>query len=246
MPEYPEVKVYTRNLDTLLRGRTVTESVGTPFDCVGKTVGRVVSHGKRIRFEFEDGAGLTVHLMLTGMFRYVSSAEAAERPSVMRLGFGEKSLLVTDANGYARVTGEPLDTSTPEPVADRLTLDYFRSLLKSRKGIKAILADQKLISGIGNAYADEILYKAGVHPASIANRLPSEKIDELFRATLDVIAFAVEAFDTDDPGSISGEQRDWLCVHVRGKRTTERGETIETVDINGRKSYVASSQTLYA
>lgn len=245
MPEYPEVKVYTRNLDTLLRGRTVTESVGTPFDCAGKTVERVVSHGKRIRFEFEDGEGFTVHLMLTGVFRYVPSADAVRRPSIMRLEFGENSLLVTDASGYARVTDGPFDTSTPEPVADRLSLDYFRSLMKSRKGIKAILTDQKSISGIGNAYADEILYKAGVHPASIANRLPAEKVDELFRATLDVIAFAVESFDADNPGSISGEQRDWLCVHVRGKRTTARGETIETVDINGRKSYVASSQKLY-
>lgn len=245
MPEYPEIKVYAENLTARLAGQTVTASWGAPFDCAGRTLERVDSHGKKLRFVFTDKSAFAVHLMLAGEFVFLPADEAKETAGVkLRLEFGADALLVTDLTGYAKIGGQ-LDIAVPEPTAQQLKLEYFRKLFSGRRAVKTVLCDQKAISGIGNAYADEMLYRAGVHPASRACALPDAVVERLHAAVIEVMAFAVREFGLHAPGAIAGERREWLDVHVPGRKTTDKDEAIEVIEIGGRKTYFASSQRLY-
>lgn len=245
MPEYPEVKTYAESLCGLIADRTITAAFGVPAAAEGERIVRVDSHGKRMRFVL-GGGGFTVHLMLTGEFYYEPTACARERDhTVMRLEFGDDALTLSDVNRFARVTAD-WDASVPEPERTQLTEDYFRKAMRSGRAVKTVLTDQTVISGIGNAYADEILYEAGIHPKSICREIPAEILRALYEAVIGVMAYACGAFSARFPGAIRGEERSWLKVHVKGRKTTDRGEKIETTSVSGRKSYYADSQRLYA
>ena len=113
----------------------------------------------------------------------------------------------------------------PEPstISDALeiTQEQFYDLLgKKKTDIKTVLLDQKNVRGIGNAYADEILYDAGIAPQSIASKVPAK---QLFTSMVNVLEKAIVQISKADPERLTSENRDFMKVHL--PKTEKRRKT---------------------
>jgi formamidopyrimidine-DNA glycosylase len=118
-------------------------------------------------------------------------------------------------------------------------------LSAKRTVIKTILLDQHIIRGIGNAYADEILWEAGISPFSIANKIPADKIKDLAAAIKKVLKDGEHQIKKEKPDIISGEVRDFLKIHNARKKESPTGASIQQKAIGGRKTYFTEEQKLY-
>ena len=107
------------------------------------------------------------------------------------------------------------------------------------------LIDQKMIRGIGNAYADEILWKTGLHPESICNKIPDDKIRTLAKDIKTVLKDAEKQILKIKPDSISGEERSFLKIHNSKKTKSPTGAKIQNKKLSSRITYFTNEQQLY-
>ncbi len=236
MPELPEVEIQVRQLARRLRGakivalQTPDPKLRLPRSIVGRRICRVRRRAKFIVFDLDDGRHLVAHLRMTGWFEF--------RPSPRY-----RAALVTDrATAYFEdgrrlgvlmvVTGRELDakltTLGPEPLRDGA--DWSR-LWDTGRPIKTALLDQHRIAGMGNIYASESLWRAGIHPQRRANRLNLAERDRLRRAVVatlrEAIAHGPRIFQT---------QR--LAVYDRAGQPCRRcGATVRRVVQNQRSTF---------
>ena len=105
--------------------------------------------------------------------------------------------------------------------------------------------DQKIIGGIGNAYADEILWQARIAPQSIAGKIPEKEAAGLAKAIREVLQNAEKQILESHPDIISGEYRDFMAVHGSKIRNSPTGKPVETARIGGRKTYFTREQKVY-
>lgn len=250
MPELPEIKVYAKNLDKLLFSSVIEDLrsfAGGDFSAlVGRTFAHVRSYGKGIYFELRGGGNLYVHLMLTGKFSFVSKEEyGLVGDKIFAVKTNGKYLIVSDENHYAKAEYNHSRPSIPEAGGSGFTHEYFLSLLDTRSSIKNVLTDQSKILGIGNAYADEMLYEAGVHPLSVCRKLPLETIGRIYEAVGKVFGEAESFIDAHHPDMISGEDRSFFKVHLKGAKLAANGEEIRVAVKSSKKTYFVDSQQLY-
>ncbi len=210
----------------------------------GYKLNEVKRDGKTLQFHFSCGQVLGLHLMLRGE---LVELESEEKPQFQILAFHFK-----DGTGFAVIDLQKQATATlgPKPAAspDALELDkdYFGSLLaKKRTVIKTLLMDPKAMRGIGNTYADEILYYAGVSPFSIANAIPEKKAGKLFDSIKTVLEKAIKDIAEANGDELRGELRDVLQLHNPHLKITAKGEPIKTEKIGGRTSYYTDAQELF-
>jgi formamidopyrimidine-DNA glycosylase len=138
----------------------------------------------------------------------------------------------------------------PKPGVDALSKEVNAKFLKekfskSKASVKNILLDQKFIRGIGNAYADEILWHGGISPFSISKNIPDEKVKALVKSIKWVLTNAVKQIKKSNPDVITGEIRDFLSVHNSKTDTTPRGEKIVIDAAGSRKTYYTKAQELF-
>ncbi len=258
MPELPDLQVFAANLTKKLKGKklhgiTISEKkkVDTPekkFNEVldGKSLKRVYRQGKQLYFDFGKDAEVAVHLMLHGKLVLTQDEKEAPRRVIAAFVFGDSTLFVTDFQKMATISLNP----PPQPGMDALAEDVTsvwvkQTLASSKASIKALLMDQKIIAGIGNAYADEILYEAGIAPHSKANKIPAGAAAKLAKAIKHVLVTAEKKITKDHAGIISGEYRDFMAVHHTGKEISPDGEKILIKKIGGRSTYFTQSQALF-
>ena len=105
--------------------------------------------------------------------------------------------------------------------------------------------NQDIIRGIGNAYADEILWEAGISPFSKSNKIPPGKIKDLAKAIHSVLHNAEKQILKKEPGLISGEVRDFLLIHNSKKKESPTGGKILTKMAGGRKTFYTDEQVLF-
>ena len=128
----------------------------------------------------------------------------------------------------------------------KLIFDFLKEKLsKKRTNIKTFLLDQKNIRGIGNAYADEILWEAGIAPLSVCNKIPDAKIKELSKTIKSVLGDAIKQIKKTHPNIISGEVRDFLKIHNSKKKESPTGGKILNTTINSRITYYSEEQELF-
>ncbi|AEB11604.1 DNA-formamidopyrimidine glycosylase [Marinithermus hydrothermalis] len=205
MPELPEVETTRQALRPYLEGRAIRAIHHTDparyrrtEDAVGRRVEVLRRRGKFLIAALEGGLELVVHLGMTGGFRF------AEGPHVrVRLEVPDRPLYFNDPRRFGRWWVVPagayreiplLDRLGPEPLSDAFTLEGFREgLARTARGVKAVLLAQEVVAGLGNIYADEALWRAGVHPARPANTLEVGAIARLYTAIREVLAEAVAA-----------------------------------------------------
>jgi len=208
MPELPDVTVYVEALERFVVGRTLERfRLASPFlvrsfeppvaTVEGRTVLGVRRLGKRIVLAFDDQLYLVLHLMIAGRLRWrPRGAKVPRRHGLAAFDFAAGSLLLTEASSRKRaslylVRGEAAlaehDPGGVEVFA--VDLDGFRAGLgRKNHTLKRALTDPRLVSGIGNAYSDEILHHAGLSPFKQTAQLGDMEWARLFAAVREVLA----------------------------------------------------------
>ena len=257
MPELPEVETIVRGLAGVLPGRVIREvhfpdsklATGCPA-CAevlpGRSLAGVQRHGKYIRFLLDDGSSLVAHLRMTGKFVFTGplAPQNPARHLRMVLVFTDGSLLsFMDMRRFGTIrhvspgeTPPELRDLGPDPLQKEMTLPRFRAILgKSRTAVKVLLLDQRRISGVGNIYACESLFRAGIDPRRPADSLTPDEGARLLRELRGILREAIRHNGTtiSDFRSVddkTGEFQYWLRVYDReGEPCRVCGERIERI-----------------
>jgi formamidopyrimidine-DNA glycosylase len=208
MPELPDITVYVEALEKRVLGHKLEAvRVQSPFllrtfeppldSVIGKRVRAVRRLGKRIVLGLDGDLWLVVHLMIAGRLHWKPpGAKLSGKAALAAFDFADGCLLLTEAGAKRRASlyllkGEPAlrehDPGGVEPLA--ASFDQFEaSLRKENHTLKRALTDPRLFSGIGNAYSDEILHRAGLSPLSLTSKLADGDVERLRRATRQVLA----------------------------------------------------------
>jgi len=214
MPELPEVEVLALELQKHLQNKTISQVflyrddiLKTPkedfvSDLEGKTINRVSRRGKFLRMDLHDKRILWFHMGMTGQILWLGNLHRVEAHTHMILNFkGMKNILLfRDIRRFGGIflTNED-STSLPEgirllgPDPFSIPPEEFVRLFKKRQGcIKSLLLNQRILSGLGNIYADECLFGAGIDPRRRPYRLSSVKLEKLHRTILETLRKAIQ------------------------------------------------------
>ncbi|WP_433903225.1 Fpg/Nei family DNA glycosylase [Sphingobacterium puteale] len=256
MPELPDLQAFSSNLTKMLKGKTIENatihnkqkikvSENSLQGLIGKKLIKVYREGKRLYFDFGQEAVLSLHLMLHGKLVY--SEDENPKYTLVAMKFeGGKTLAITDFQKMANIELNPGPSEGIDALSPKLTAKVLSELLKSSKAkIKTLLMDQKVIGGIGNAYADEILYEAAISPLSIANKIPDKQVQHLAKAIKYVLESAEKQILQEQPDIINGEVRDFMKVHIKNAYTDKKGNEILQTKIGGRTTYYTEQQEVF-
>jgi len=259
MPELPEVETIVRQLRRQITGKTIArarvlwprsvEGCRKEFyrRVSGLTVAGVSRRGKYIGIEGGDGTFFTVHLRMTG--KLVRELDAADRRHLrLQFTFSDGTKLhFVDARKFGRLRlwpcrGQSCPGLGPEPLREAAVLSVLKGL-KTRRPIKSVLLDQSVLAGIGNIYADEALFAAGIHPLTAAAALNPGQQKILSRFVPQILKLAIGRRGTTlrnyrTVADESGENQGHLNVYGRaGEPCFVCGAPIERLRISGRSSH---------
>ena len=253
MPELPEVETFKRYLDgTSLHQRITGVEVRDAYvlkrvsarELTRRLKGRRFEnshrHGKHLFVRTGDELWLRLHFGMTGSLEYLKHDEVAPKTARVIFRFaGNRRLAFDDQRKFGEIeliedVDEYLQTRHLGPDAPEITLSEFKAIVgKHRGAAKAILLNQQLIAGIGNLYADEILFRARMHPATEAGRLSDQDLSRLFRATRYVLGRAI-ALKTD----FNRLPKSWLLTHREKRGRCPRcGRQLRSATIGGRTAW---------
>jgi formamidopyrimidine-DNA glycosylase len=254
MPELPDLQAFSHNLQKRLHGKTVKEikvhttKLNVPVAELkkaleGKELKEVRREGKELYMEFAGGEILGLHLMLHGQL-YLDKEE--HKYSIIQLLFDNGlTFTLTDFQKAATPTLNPEPKDAPDAMDDRVDFGFWKKTLQAKKSaVKNILLDQHVIRGIGNAYADEILWDARISPFSISNKIPENKVKDLAKSIRLVLKHAEQQILKTNPDIISGEVRDFMSVHTTKKKESPTGAKI-LIKTGTRKTYYTDEQELF-
>ncbi len=236
MPELPEVETIARALAVKLRGRRI---VSAEFRCLrvlrgdpdttaagmaGRKVRAVRRHGKFIEIELAGGRSFVVHLGMTGKL-LLDGTPGKHTHAILTLDRG--TLLYDDSRQFGRLElsdglPERVRKLGPEPLD--VPLEEFAGRVRARKTkMKALLLDQRFLRGIGNIYADEALFRAGIHPLAMAARLRRDRVGKLHAAIRQVLREAIAAGGSSisDYVDLDGRQGSFQVRHNVYQKTGE-------------------------
>ncbi|KJS31840.1 MAG: hypothetical protein VR64_09905 [Desulfatitalea sp. BRH_c12] len=258
MPELPDLEVYRKNLTKKVVGKKVdavlvynprklTLSGEADIDVLASdTIAAIERNGKELFFRFGKGHHIGVHLMLNGFFSI--GTDIAQVPyKLFALEMHPFYLVISDPKGLANVSLDKPLPSVPDALSDQFSLDYLKAVLRKKrsKNIKAILIDQAIVRGIGNAYADEILWAAKISPESQAGKIPEQAVAHLFQTIESVLKRSISEIIAIAPDAISGEVRDFMRVHHKNKKTCPNGLPIQHKKIASKTTYFTAEQVVY-
>ncbi|MBW5448175.1 endonuclease VIII [Cohnella sp. CFH 77786] len=263
MPEWPEMETYRKLLNERLCGQIITrvavnraKSVNEPEDTfraalTGRRILFVERKGKQLILHLDDGNRLLLHLMLGGWLAYGAEGPKEDGEFQVILGFagGENLYFGGLRLGYlhrlsAKQVLEQLKELGPDPFDPRLTPETFYGRLSARRGkLKPALTDQKLVSGIGNCYSDEICFESGIHPETPVPSLDREASDRLFASMRRVLEEAAEYGGymdrplTPDDKLTGGFDPRCRVYDREGEPCVRCGTKVVKGEISGRKAF---------
>ncbi|MGE5209435.1 MAG: Fpg/Nei family DNA glycosylase [Alphaproteobacteria bacterium] len=253
MPELPEVETFKQYLDkTSLHQRIAGVEVRDTYvlqDISARELACRLEnrrfensrrHGKHLFVRAGDELWLRLHFGMTGSLQYLNGDEQPPKTARVIFHFAKKRRLAFDDQrkfgevGLSSSVDEFLGKRGIGPDALDLSLSQFKSILRTHRGaVKAILLDQRLIAGIGNLYADEILFRTRIHPTTEAERLRDPDLARLFRARGYVLEKAIAS-----KAGADRVPRSWLLTH-RGKqgKCPRCGRELKSATVGGRTSW---------
>lgn len=238
MPELPDITAYIRALEKRIVGRTLERvRLGSPFllrtvepplaGVEGRVVKKLRRVGKRIAIGVDGDLWLVLHLMIAGRLHWKKrDAKLGGRQNLAAFDFPDGSLVLTEAGSKKRaslhvIPGEENLTSLDAGGIDVLAvdLDSFRDALTAENHtLKRALTDPRLLSGIGNAYSDEILHAAHLSPVALTTKLKPEEWERLFAATRNTLRLWIDklgaAAEKEFPEGVTAFRPD-MAVHGR-------------------------------
>jgi len=284
MPELPEVQTTVNGLNKTVKGKKIVDvrtsynssyhagkdNIKNPEffkkfkrEVVGQKILGAERRAKNILINLSNHQTILVHMKMTGHFVY-------DRPltKFIRLNFkldNGKHLSLSDMRKFAKITlvkTSDLEKSLhlghlgPEPLDKNFQFSQFKSQIMKRPGgkIKQVLMDQSLISGIGNIYSDEILWRSGVHPLSHPDQIPEKNLRAMFKAVKETLRKGIDlgGDSMSDYRNIKGEKgkfQDHHRAYQKHKtRCLKRGcsGVLEKIRIGGRSAHFCPRhQTLY-
>ncbi len=213
MPELPEVETIVRNLSSKLKGLEISsvKIIYPPVlrkkkpslinDLKGRKVVSVRRRGKMLLINFERNLSLLIHLKMTGQLLFYPREEPLDKHTHFILSFKDenKELRFRDVRKFGFIScirnldiscADELKNLGPEPL--EIDFPLFKKLFQGRKArLKSLLLNQNFIAGIGNIYADEILFQAKLHPLTPASHLGDDDLKRLLKAMRDVLRKAI-------------------------------------------------------
>jgi len=256
VPELPEVETVVRSLRPHIIGRRILNAefragrvlVGQAQKMAAAITGQKIRgidrYGKFITIRLERGV-LTVHLGMTGRLQ-LDAPPAKWTHAILTLDRGV--LTYEDARQFGRIEYGPgiperVAKLGPEPL--EITLDEFSRRLKARHApVKAALLNQVVVRGVGNIYADEALFRAGIHPKRRASSLGRDRVERLYGSMREVLAEAIESRGSSVSDYVDGQGRKggFQMLHRVYGRT---GESCASCGAPIRKITVAQRGTHY-
>ena len=265
MPELPEVETIVRGLRPDLAGRVIlSAAVDWPNTVANLSVEAfcqriarqrieaVSRRGKYITFQLSGGDWLLIHLKMTGHLQMMPKDAALDKHvrAVFHLD-DDRQFVFHDLRKFGRLhlTDDPeavLGNLGPEPLADDFTLKVFAARLQRRRGrLKPLLLNQRFVAGLGNIYADEALFAAGLHPQRIADTLSDDEIAALYGAMRRVLQQGVENRGTTlsdgsyrDAQGEAGSNQAHVCVYGRsGQPCLRCSSPIQRIVLGGRSAH---------
>lgn len=247
MPELPDLTIVAEELEKRLSGRTVIDASAptpilvraTPEEIAGlrgAMIGAARRRGKFLLLPLNPDDGplvLAANPMLAGRFWLVPARDRVRARTGLRLRLdGDEDLRYVDREMLGKLyllPPERLDEipgwTEMGPDADdpELTLDRFRDRIRRHPGeLKPLLRNSRFVAGIGNAYSDEILWRAQLAPFRRRSGLNDEQVARLYAAMRDVLAEAIDRLRVMVPPDIHEQHREFLKVHLRGGQPCPR------------------------
>jgi formamidopyrimidine-DNA glycosylase len=268
VPELPDISAYITALaPRVLNQRLERVRLGSPFvlrtaqppvDSIeGRTVRELRRVGKRIAFGFDNNLWLVIHLMIAGRLHWKpANVKLAGRNALAALDFPNGSLTLSEAGSKHRASlhmasgDEGLAALDPGGIevleADRNT--FRDALTAENRTLKRALTDPRILSGIGNAYSDEILHAAGLSPIALTQKLTPEEWERLFTATRDTLRAWIDRFQVEAKQSFPERVtafREGMAVHGHyGQPCPRCGEKILRIRYaDNETNYCARCQT---
>jgi formamidopyrimidine-DNA glycosylase len=268
MPELPDIAAYINALESRIVGQPLQQiRLASPFllrtaqppiaDVEGRNVRELRRIGKRIGIGVEGDLWLVLHLMIAGRLHWRSrGAKLAGRQSLAAFDFPNGSLVLTEAGTKHRASlyvlrgEEGLQSVDPGGIEIfGSDLNSFReALLAENRTLKRALTDPRIISGIGNAYSDEILHAAQLSPITLTKKLKPEEWERLFAATRDTLKLWINRLRAETENSFPEKVtafRKEMAVHGRyGEACPRCGEKIQRIRYaDNETNYCAHCQT---
>jgi formamidopyrimidine-DNA glycosylase len=253
MPELPDVETFKRYFDaTSLHRRIGHVDVCDAYILKG-TSARLLArglkgrrfkstrrHGKHLFVRANSHLWLRLHFGMTGSLHYFKHEKQAPKHTRVLFVFANAYCLAFEDQrkfgeiGLIENVNEFLEKRALGPDALDITLSQFTEILgKHRGSVKTILLNQKLIAGIGNIYADEILFRTRIHPATQVSALKEKTVMKLFRAGRDILKKAIEA-----KADMDRMPKSWLLPHRgKGGKCPRCGRELKSATIGGRTAW---------
>ena len=271
MPELPEVEHVVRSLRRAVLGRTIVASeVHLPKlvqptsrsafnrNIKGSRINAVSRRGKFILIELQNGKSqvLVVHLRMTGKFMVLSPDDPLPKHAhavfylddERRLVFNDQRqfgvMRLVAASRVSQTKG--IEQLAPEPFSEDFNLEYLRqTLARSRRTLKTLLLDQTRVLGLGNIYASEALFRAGINPFVVAAELSPRRVPRLHQGIRDVLRAAISGNSSrrlnleSTQGFSYGEAfgKVWQVYDREGQPCYKCGTPIRRLNHAGRSTY---------
>jgi formamidopyrimidine-DNA glycosylase len=238
MPELPDISAYLSALEPRIVGQPLTQvRIASPFllrtvqprieDFEGRTVRSLHRIGKRIAIEFDNGLWLVLHLMIAGRLHWRPlGAKLGGRNNLAAFDFPNGSLVLTEAGSKRRASlhlfaneaaAKDIDPGGIDVFAASLE-DFRAALTAENRTLKRALTDPRILSGIGNAYSDEVLHAARLSPIQLTQKLTSEEWQRLFNATRSTLQLWIDRLNAEAseafPEKVTAFRKD-MAVHGR-------------------------------
>lgn len=268
MPELPDIAAYISALEARILAQPIQQiRLASPFllrtvdppltDVEGRVVRELRRIGKRIAIGVEGDFWLVLHLMIAGRLHWrVAGAKLAGRQSLAAFDFPNGSLVLTEAGSKHRASLHVFPGEKALEDVDPGGIDVFASSLGSfrealtaeNRTLKRALTDPRILSGIGNAYSDEILHAARLSPIALTQKLKTDEWERLFAATRDTLKCWVDRLRAEAEAGFPEKVtafRQGMAVHGRyGQPCPRCGKKIQRIRYaDNETNYCAHCQT---
>jgi formamidopyrimidine-DNA glycosylase len=267
VPELPEVETVRAGLETLLVGRRIASvtcfrsSLRYPLPdlsvLTGKKVTKVRRRAKYLLFDLDGDQMLVWHLGMTGQFHVLPKHVEAGRHEHVRFDLSDgQSLRYRDARrfGYADLLNNDeigqhpwFSNLGPEPLKPDFNGEYLYAACRKRKApIKSVIMDAAVVVGVGNIYASESLFRAGIHPARSAKRISHKRLLVLTAMIKQVLAEAIEAGGSSISDFVHADGKPGYFAHAfrvygrQGEMCACCGKPIKRLIQAGRSTFYCS------
>ncbi len=268
MPELPDITAYLSALEPRIVGQPLTHiRIASPFllrtvqprieEIEGRTVRSLHRIGKRIAIEFDNGLWLVLHLMIAGRLHWRPAEDKlGGRNNLAAFDFPNGSLVLTEAGSKRRASLHLFPNEAAAKEIDPGGIDVFATdlqgfrvaLTAENRTLKRALTDPRILSGIGNAYSDEILHAARLSPILLTHKLTDEQWQRLYTATRETLQLWIDRLNAEAtqtfPEKVTAFRKD-MAAHGRfGQPCPTCGQPIQRIRYaDNETNYCAQCQT---